>query len=1411
MTALRFLFLLLFCHCLFGLPAQSQPATGLCNTSAFYMEIPALPGEKLSLNEAKALPGGDFLITGNAFGNSMLQEGIIVRMDNFGIVRSQQRLRVNNGPVRLSNARVLLSGKIVVNGFLQDGSNRLFVALLKNDLSTEWVQLVSVPALPQKLTLKVYDTAAIAFAAQLPGSIAYGTLSKAGNLNWMRQTIVQGLNELVDFSILNYQSFALVCNVTRNGKQTVELFDVLKQSGSFNAVHTVTNGTEEARCLSATSFNSSLYLLFVFKSAANQYRLERTIHSQTSGMVVRHSYALPAGVDFTVSGALDNAADNIGALLPQTGQLFFIRQFAYYSTVPDFVRAYTMPANATLRTVSGSFDGGCLFGVQSADSTKITLLKTDSTGALPVCGYTSQTAGFGEVFNSTTFLSSGSSSAFATTVTGSTALLTGTGYTAQFLCNERRCPPPPAEDSCLSSYFKLYRSNGFSSGFNDYALLRNNNHVVSWSQTDRVLGESNTGTGGIHLYNEKGQFVKGVTFIEDSLPISFVMNKVSDSSVMLTAYKTVGGIPAYTFLLLNDRLQTVWAKSVLAYQGYEFSAGGGLIYGKIHCDEEGNYYMAGTSPGFMQSPPKLMVYKMDANGNALWFKAYDMPGAGNFGPVRLVTTATSIILLIEGGPTSTSVRLDKISGTFIGAYRYNNAYGGSLYMRFAKYEQGRILYAGNNAAAKLLLGSFDSTGRPIKLRTVENSSVYRAGDAGNGALYVSYYFYDGLTFRDVLLKADTALNVSFIREYQTLKPFSAKGVAVSPSTGSVYITGNYSFGGGSTTSYFYPYLKKLSPGGELGTCSYESIAPLITDVDPQAAPLSATPFQRSFQPLPVSITAIPDTVGQTVSTLLCGSAPQCNAVQLSGPAMICSLNTSVDFHFTTNAGCTVSPLWSADTAHTTVKSITDSGIVVQFKQPGSTWIKAKLNSGCKTYWDSLAVQVYNSPGVLNLGPDQSLCPGNSLLLNAHKGYASYGWQDGSTDSVYTVTQPGFYYVTTTNACGGVFKDSVTVTAAPPIPFDAGPDRIKCNSDTLHLSAPAGFLNYAWSNNYNISSLTSQSVVVSPLVDTAYYVKAEKTPGCFAYDTVRIAVRHSPPVDLGSDKSFCSGDSTVFDAGSGFQRYQWNNGESSQRITAKTAGQYSVVGTTVDGCKSFDTVNVLHVYPLPVVLLDKNTALCFGESKTLRAGSFASYRWNTGATGPAITVNAIGQYSVTVTDGNGCNGSDTTSITTLTPLPAGFLPLDTAICSYGTVELKPLVTFNRYLWSTGDVASALRVSKPGLYWLEVTDDKACTGRDTVLVNPKDCLNGFYAPSAFSPNRDGKNDTFYPLLFGKVKAYRFTVYNRWGQTVFQATEVQKGWDGKVAGTAQRSDVFVWTCTYRFEGETEKTEKGTVTLVR
>jgi hypothetical protein len=342
----------------------------------------------------------------------------------------------------------------------------------------------------------------------------------------------------------------------------------------------------------------------------------------------------------------------------------------------------------------------------------------------------------------------------------------------------------------------------------------------------------------------------------------------------------------------------------------------------------------------------------------------------------------------------------------------------------------------------------------------------------------------------------------------------------------IYATGSLFYGDAPWTSgAFFKYNFNSS----FAKCAVADV-PIILDAYIQptttktvvstALPLlQVAPYSASYLTVPVAYCAY-----------YCSNNTACDKFDLQGPTLICDSTNFIDFRTIRSTGCDARVLWLPDTTtgQITVISATDSLLRIRVRKSGSFVLRSKIFASCGWLEDSLLVQVSLTNSTLNLGQDKTLCPGNSLLLHAGLGFASYLWQDGSTDSTLLITQPGLYHVQV-SSCGSILKDSILIYPSPPIPFNAGPDRAKCNNDTIQLSAPSGFLNYAWSNNYNISSTTAQNVVVNPIVDTAYYIKAEKTPGCFAYDTVKITVNQSPPINLVIDKSFCLGDSAVFSA------------------------------------------------------------------------------------------------------------------------------------------------------------------------------------------------------------------------------------------------------------------------------------------
>jgi len=291
--------------------------------------------------------------------------------------------------------------------------------------------------------------------------------------------------------------------------------------------------------------------------------------------------------------------------------------------------------------------------------------------------------------------------------------------------------------------------------------------------------------------------------------------------------------------------------------------------------------------------------------------------------------------------------------------------------------------------------------------------------------------------------------------------------------------------------------------------------------------------------------------------------------------------------------------------------------------------------------------------------------------------------------------------------------------------------------------------------------------------------------------------------------YLDGDGRVYISDAGNDRIQQYGFVISRSDTPITPGIYTAVVNT--GCGIIAS-NSITIYGSAPPSLPADTLLCPQSEVQLNTHSaYTSYLWQDGSTDSVFTVTAPGTYSVKVT--SMCGGPfSAQTIVSLDQTPADFLPVDTEVCSYGGLLLKPTTDFTTYLWSDGSTGPTITINQPGLYWLEGTDKGGCSATDSVSVSSKACPPvGVYVPSAFTPNGDGRNDVFRPEIFGVVSSYSFSVYDRYGQLVFSSKEPGVGWDGKVGGAQPNSNVFVWYCMFQLAGQQMKMEKGTVVLVR
>jgi len=373
------------------------------------------------------------------------------------------------------------------------------------------------------------------------------------------------------------------------------------------------------------------------------------------------------------------------------------------------------------------------------------------------------------------------------------------------------------------------------------------------------------------------------------------------------------------------------------------------------------------------------------------------------------------------------------------------------------------------------------------------------------------------------------------------------------------------------------------------------------------------------------------------------------------------------------------------------------------------------------------------------------------------------------------------------------------------------DTTICKGDTITIKATSGFVRYNWPVSYKMQQLTDSIVKVYPDKDTFYIVNTITASGCMLSDTVHITVKQTPLIELTNDTSICKGDSIVLQSNISFIGYQWSNGATSSAITVKEPDIYYVKAVAANGCYSSDTFRLLSLFDTPVVSLRSLPVLCINQTDTLDAGAYETYLWNTGASSRNIKVDTKGIYSVVVTDINGCKGSGSVNIESLIYPPSAFLPSDTSICNNQTVEFSGSNLFQSYLWNNGSNSQTITVSQPGLYTLKVSDRYNCYGTDSLIVSLKNCPNTIYFPNAFTPDANGLNDVYKPIVEGNLVYYQFCIYNKWGEEVFSTKNPSFAWNGSFKKNPPIAGVYVWRCSFQFRNEPAQITKGTVTLIK
>lgn len=296
--------------------------------------------------------------------------------------------------------------------------------------------------------------------------------------------------------------------------------------------------------------------------------------------------------------------------------------------------------------------------------------------------------------------------------------------------------------------------------------------------------------------------------------------------------------------------------------------------------------------------------------------------------------------------------------------------------------------------------------------------------------------------------------------------------------------------------------------------------------------------------------------------------------------------------------------------------------------------------GCQSSIVTTDVMINSNPQPLITGPN-TFCTGFSSTLDAGAGYSFYTWNNGSQNQMLEVFTSGTYHVTVTDANGCTGESSIGVTENSSLsPVITGLLAF-CEGAGTILDAGSGYVSYVWSDGQ-----TNQTISVTS--GGNYGVIVTDADGCTGSANITAIENANPNVMIGGSTTYCIGGSTVLDAGSGYATYLWSNSSANQTILVSSPGIFTVDVVDTNGCTGSDSVTVDESTSLSPVITG-NDKFCENGSTTLNAGTgFATYLWSDGSINQLLNVSAAGNYSVTVSDGQGCSGEAVVMVSEISP-------------------------------------------------------------------------------------------------------------------------------------------------------------------
>ena len=489
---------------------------------------------------------------------------------------------------------------------------------------------------------------------------------------------------------------------------------------------------------------------------------------------------------------------------------------------------------------------------------------------------------------------------------------------------------------------------------------------------------------------------------------------------------------------------------------------------------------------------------------------------------------------------------------------------------------------------------------------------------------------------------------------------------------------------------------------------------------------------------------VTDAEGCTQAASATLTAPPALQVLLTAEPVSCAAATDGRVVVTNTSGGTApfTYTWNVPT--------TGNGTVLNNLSPGNYALTVTDTNGC-TLVDSATV---TAPPALSLNIDQQninckgAADGQLRVTDVINGTApfAYSWGNGETTAVIDNLVKGTYAVTVTDANGCTLSAqreitepaelTVTVTGQNATCADLNDGGISAQIDGG--TAPFQFL---WSNGVTTATMTG-------LAPGAYTLTVTDANGCTATGFTDIAAISNLTLDVDVQGVSCSDadDGSIgvsATGGVGNYTYSWGDGSTDPDRSNLSGGLYVLTVTDENGCSVNENIVVAAPLALQVAISTTNVVCPEDTDGSLNVSVLGgtpgyTFLWNTGATGANLSGLGTGNYSVTVTDANGCSADAAVSVSATTTLDLVLASTDVRCHGDATGTVTAVVsgglTPYQYTWTTGETTASIDVPA-GSYGVTVTDAAGCVLSGSTLINEPAALSCKAQPLSLVTTHNG----------------------------------------------------------------------------